>query len=100
MFSAIFLKFMVSDAVLWYHEAYREALKMHGRKMIAPVVISVLIVVMYATMAIGVFVLDLAVIAKLLFIVIPLALSGVMIYVLIERIKEIKGGEEDDIGKY
>ncbi len=73
---------------------------MHGRKMIAPIVISVLIVIMYVTMAIGVFVLNLAFVAKLLFIIIPLALSGVMIYVLVERIKEIRGGEEDDIGKY
>jgi hypothetical protein len=79
---------------------HREALEMHGRKMIAPIVISVLIVIMYVTMAIGVFVLNLAFVAKLLFIIIPLALSGVMIYVLVERIKEIRGGEEDDIGKY
>lgn len=32
--------------------------------------------------------------------VILLAFIGVSIYVLIERIKEIEGGEEDDLSKY
>jgi hypothetical protein len=31
---------------------------------------------------------------------IPLAFSGVMLYVCIERIHEIKKGEEDDISQY
>ncbi len=73
---------------------------MHRKKLVAPVVIGLMVVAMYAAMAVGVFVLDMAVILKLLFIVIPLALSGIMIYVLIERIREIRSGEEDDIGQY
>jgi hypothetical protein len=32
--------------------------------------------------------------------IIPVILSAFMIYVCIERIKEIRKGEEDDIGKY
>jgi hypothetical protein len=32
--------------------------------------------------------------------IIPICLMGVSIYVLLERIKEIRSGEEDDIGKY
>ena len=32
--------------------------------------------------------------------VIPIIFAVVMVKVCIERIKEIKGGEEDDIGKY
>ena len=31
---------------------------------------------------------------------IPAALGGAMIYVCMERIKEIDGGEEDDLSKY
>lgn len=31
---------------------------------------------------------------------IPLVLSGIMIYVCVERINEIRKGEEDDISKY
>ena len=30
----------------------------------------------------------------------PIALAGVLIYVCIDRIKEIRSGEEDDLGKY
>ncbi len=32
--------------------------------------------------------------------IIPLAISGTMIYVTIERIREIKKGETDDLSKY
>lgn len=31
---------------------------------------------------------------------IPLALVGVSVYVLVERIKEIRSGEEDDLDNY
>ncbi len=37
---------------------------------------------------------------KFLAFAIPLALMGVAIYVLVERIQEIRSGEEDDLGKY
>ncbi len=33
-------------------------------------------------------------------VIIPLALIGVSIFVLIERITEIRSGEEDDLSKY
>lgn len=37
---------------------------------------------------------------KIIMIVVPLILSAVMLGVLISRIKEIQGGEEDDISQY
>lgn len=71
----------------------------HGKKMIAPIVITILVVIYYIayfslliSLVDGIF--------KLLLGIIPIALSGAMIYVCIERIKEIEGGEEDDISKY
>ena len=39
-------------------------------------------------------------ITKILFGVIPLALIGVVVYVLVERMNEIRSGEEDDLSKY
>lgn len=33
-------------------------------------------------------------------VIIPLALIGVSIFILVERIKEIRSGEEDDLSKY
>lgn len=73
----------------------------HTKKMIAPIIITVLMVLYY----VGIVVLFLCVEeipfgVKALMIVGPLAVCGVMIGVLISRIKEIKGGEEDDLSKY
>lgn len=73
----------------------------HGKKMIAPIVISSIIVLYY----VGIIVLFICIpgiplIAKMLMISIPLLLSAVMIGVLVSRIKEIQGGEEDDLSKY
>ena len=32
--------------------------------------------------------------------ILPVATAGMMIYVCVERMREIRKGEEDDIGKY
>ena len=67
--------------------------------MIAPIVISIIVVVYYG-FYFGLLITLLDGIWKYLLGIIPLVLSAVMIKVCIERIKEIKKGEEDDIGKY
>ncbi len=72
----------------------------HHKKMIAPVVISILL---GAYIAIGVICLCISIIpiaVKLFLAVIPAALTGVLVFVLIERIKEIRSGEEDDLSQY
>jgi hypothetical protein len=71
----------------------------HKKKMVAPVLISILIV-LYYVVYFGFIISYLDGIWKILLGIIPLALSGVMIYVCIQRINEIKGGEEDDLSKY
>jgi hypothetical protein len=43
---------------------------------------------------------DIAVIVKILMIIIPLALAGVAFAVTVERVNEIRSGEEDDLSKY
>ena len=43
---------------------------------------------------------DLTVIMKLLMVIIPLALAGVAFAVTVERVQEIRSGEEDDLSKY
>ena len=70
------------------------------KKMIAPIVITV-IMVLYYILYFGLFMslIEYTVIQVLLG-VIPLALSGVMIFVCIQRINEIRSGEEDDLSKY
>ena len=71
----------------------------HKKKMIAPIVISIIVVVYYV-FYFGLLITLLDGIWKYLLGIIPLVLSAVMIKVCVERIKEIKKGEEDDIGKY
>ncbi|MBR3754452.1 MAG: hypothetical protein IKK49_05035 [Clostridia bacterium] len=74
-------------------------LKNHRRKMIAPVVISVL-VILYYVVYFGFLISLLDGIWKYAFGIFPVVISAVMVKVCIERINEIKKGEEDDISKY
>lgn len=73
----------------------------HGKKMIAPIIITILLVLYYVGISL-LFIADndIGMTAKLLFVIIPLAVVGVLIYVLFNRIEEIRSGEEDDLGKY
>ncbi len=69
--------------------------------MIAPVVIVALISIYY--IAIGVifaYMNGVPMLAKIIALVVPALLSGVAITVHIQRIKEIKKGEDDDLSKY
>lgn len=74
-------------------------MNMHRKKMIAPIVISVIVVLYYAVYF-GLLITALDGIWKYVLGIVPILLSAVMVKVCIERIKEIKDGEEDDISKY
>ena len=72
----------------------------HGRKMIAPVVVMLFIMLYYA---IGIYVLfkfSLPNIIKIAAVILSILVTVVLIKVLAERVKEVKGGEEDDLGEY
>ena len=71
----------------------------HKKKMIAPIVITGFII-LYYIFYFGILISLLDGVWKFLLGVILLALAAAMIYVCIERIKEIRSGEEDDLGKY
>ncbi|MDE6904645.1 MAG: hypothetical protein K2P76_06890 [Lachnospiraceae bacterium] len=75
--------------------------KKHAAKLVAPCVITALIGGYYFFFGILVLcVPEIPGILKFLLAVIPAALLGVTIYVLVERIQEIRSGEEDDLSKY
>lgn len=74
-------------------------MNMHRKKMIAPIVISVIVVLYYAAYF-GLLITALDGIWKYVLGIVPVLLSAVMVKVCIERIKEIKDGDEDDISKY
>ena len=69
------------------------------KKMIVPVVLTV-IVVLYYVAYIGILITLLEGTWKYLLGIIPIILSVVMVKVCIERVNEIRKGEEDDISKY
>lgn len=74
-------------------------MKIHSKKMVAPIIISI-IIILYYIFYFGVLIFLLDSISKYVFGIIPIIFSVIMIKVCIERINEIKGGEEDDISKY
>ena len=72
----------------------------HRRKMIAPIIITGIVVIYYAVFF-GLLIQSLEnTWLKYLLGIVPVLLGATMIFVCIERIKEIKGGEEDDLSQY
>ena len=68
---------------------------------IAPIVVAVLVVLYFIFYGYMATVIDgMPFVARIVFMVIPMVMIIVMIYTLIERIKEIRKGENDDLGKY
>ena len=72
---------------------------MHKKKILAPILVTVFMVLYYVvyfafliTLVGGVW--------KYLLGILPLVFSAVMIAVCIDRIKEIRSGEEDDLSQY
>jgi len=73
----------------------------HWQKMAAPIVITSIMIAYYIGIAVFfIMIPSIPTAIKILMIVIPLILAVVMLGVLISRIKEIKGGEEDDLSQY
>ena len=74
-------------------------MKEHKKKLIAPIIVTV-IMVLYYIAYFGFLIALIDGIWKWLLGIIPLVFTAVMIKVCIERINEIKKGEEDDLSKY
>lgn len=73
-----------------------------NKKMIAPVVVALVLVgyyifvaVLFLTVAKGV-----SIVVKTVMVVVPLIVVGFVVWALVERIKEIRSGEEDDLSQY
>ena len=71
----------------------------HRKKIIAPAVASAFMI-LYYLLYFGILIALLEGVWKYLLGIIPLVLSALMLAVFIERMKEIKEGEEDDLGQY
>lgn len=68
---------------------------------IAPIVIALFFIVYFIFYGyMGTLIDGMPLVARLIFIAIPVVMIITMVCVLIERIKEIRKGENDDLGKY
>ncbi len=75
--------------------------KNHYKKLIAPIVIVAVMVLYYLAIAVGIIAFGpMSPMLKLIGLVFPILLIGLSVFVLVERIKEIRSGEEDDLSKY
>ena len=74
-------------------------MKEHKKKLIAPIIVTA-IMVLYYIAYFGFLIALIDGIWKWLLGIISLAFTAVMLKVCIERINEIKKGEEDDLSKY
>ena len=71
------------------------------KKLIAPIIVTVFTIAFLLFYFGLIFVLiPLSVVLRLLIGLIPLWLAGVSVFVLVERIKEVRSGEEDDLSNY
>lgn len=72
-----------------------------AKKMAAPVIVCILVVLYLAGLAFAVIMAaDMPVLFRASLIVGLIALAGVMVGVAVSRMKEIRSGEEDDLSKY
>ena len=69
------------------------------KKYIAPIMVTVILLI-YLAFYFGVLITVFDGLWRIALLVIPVLSACVMIFVCIERIKEIRSGEEDDLSKY
>ncbi len=74
-------------------------LKSHKEKMVAPIIVSI-IMILYYMIYFGFLISVLDGIWRYILGIVPIAFSLLMVKVCIERINEIRKGEEDDLSKY
>lgn len=71
-----------------------------NNKIIAPIIVSIIMIAFFLFYILAIFQSISVNVISFIFIGIMVMLITIMVSVTIERIKEINGGEEDDISKY
>jgi len=74
--------------------------KKHVKKTVAPVIVSLFLLGYFLSFGFVFSKFNIPNSIKLTVLIVSIIGAAVIIMVLIERLKEIKGGEEDDLGKY
>ena len=73
---------------------------MKEKKLIAPLIITIILVMILMAYFLLWAIMPIPAMIKAAFLLALLALMGVSVYNLVERIQEIRSGEEDDLSKY
>jgi len=73
---------------------------MNIKKTIAPVIVALILSAYFLSIGFSFYKFNIPNSVKLIVVIVSVILTAVIIGVLVERLKEIKGGEEDDLGKY
>ena len=69
-------------------------------KKIGPIIVSICIIGYYVLVVLGLLKFNIPNIFKIMAFIVSVIITIVIIRILVERIKEINRGEEDDLGKY
>jgi uncharacterized sodium:solute symporter family permease YidK len=71
------------------------------RKYVAPIIVTIFVVLYYSITAVVLYNMDFPFVIKIAALIVPsIIIIVMMVMVLFERFREIKKGEEDDLGKY
>ena len=70
------------------------------KKYLAPVLVAIFMIIYFIIYFGFIITLIESLIFKVIIGIVPVAFAGVMIFVLVERIKEIRSGEENDLSNY
>jgi hypothetical protein len=72
----------------------------HTKKSIAPIIVVVCISLYYLGIGIMLWELKIPMLAKIIVLIVSAIIIIILVMVLVERIREINKGEDDDLGKY
>jgi hypothetical protein len=70
------------------------------KKTIAPIIVSIFLVSYYLSIGFVLLKLGIPIFIKIAVLIVSIIGTVVIIMVLVDRLKEIEGGEEDDLGNY
>lgn len=70
------------------------------KKYLAPIVVAIIMIIYFIIYFGFIITLIENIALKIIVGILPVVFAGIMIFVLIERIKEIRSGEENDLGNY
>ena len=73
---------------------------MSTKKVIAPIMVTIILIVYFSLFILGILSVPEILWMGIIGIIIALIFIGISIYNLVERIKEIRSGEYDDLSKY